>query len=105
MQPHSGVTFSALLSASILREATHRSMCQSCRQQATFRTQRIVPANALPPVLAVNTALVTDDATAVWRAKGQSFLSPLVEVSCGRDGEETVAYELRVSCEWIMREV
>ncbi|KAG8769786.1 poly(A)-specific ribonuclease [Ceratobasidium sp. 428] len=94
-KPPSGTTFASLLSASILRETTHRSVCQSCRQQATFRTQRIVPASALPPVLAVNTALLTDDAAGVWRSKGQSFLEPRVEIGCGRDGEEIVEYELR----------
>ncbi|KAG8743574.1 poly(A)-specific ribonuclease [Ceratobasidium sp. 414] len=93
--PSSGTTFASLLSASILRETTHRSVCQSCRQQATFRTQRIVPASALPPVLAVNTALLTDDAAGMWRTKGQAFLEPQVEVGCGRDGEESVEYELR----------
>lgn len=72
-------------------------MCQSCKQQATFRTQRIVPASALPPVLAVNTAILTDDAGSIWRAKGQNFLTPEVKITCGRDGRETVDYELRVS--------
>ncbi|KAG8722933.1 poly(A)-specific ribonuclease [Ceratobasidium sp. 394] len=94
-KPPAGTTFASLLSASILRETTHRSTCQSCRQQATFRTQRIVPASALPPVLAVNTALLTDDAASMWRTKGQTFLEPQVEVGCGRDGEESVKYELR----------
>ncbi|KEP53440.1 PAB-dependent poly(A)-specific ribonuclease subunit PAN2 [Rhizoctonia solani 123E] len=94
-KPHSNVTFSSLLSASILRETTHRSVCQSCKQQATFRTQRIVPANALPPVLAVNTAILTDDAGSIWRTKGQNFLTPDVTVTCGRDGRDIVEYELR----------
>lgn len=91
----SPVTFASLLSASILRETTHRSVCQSCKQQATFRTQRIVPADALPPVLAINTAILTDEAGSIWRTKGQNFLTPDVKVACGRDGEESVEYELR----------
>ncbi|CUA74901.1 PAB-dependent poly(A)-specific ribonuclease subunit 2 [Rhizoctonia solani] len=94
-KPQSNITFSSLLSASILRETTHRSVCQSCKQQATFRTQRIVPANALPPVLAVNTAILTDEAGSIWRTKGQNFLTPDVTVACGRDGNEMVEYELR----------
>ncbi|QRV85967.1 PAB-dependent poly(A)-specific ribonuclease subunit PAN2 [Ceratobasidium sp. AG-Ba] len=94
-KPAIGATFSSLLSASILRETTHRSVCQSCRQQATFRSQRIVPANALPPVLAINAAPFTDDAASVWRRKGESFLTPRVDVGCGRDGEESVEYELK----------
>ncbi|KAG8714993.1 poly(A)-specific ribonuclease [Ceratobasidium sp. 423] len=94
-KPQSNLTFSSLLSASILRETTHRSVCQSCKQQATFRTQRIVPAHALPPVLAVNTAILTDDAASIWRTKGQNFLTPEVTVTCGRDGTEGVEYELR----------
>ncbi|KAB5596531.1 PAB-dependent poly(A)-specific ribonuclease subunit PAN2 [Ceratobasidium theobromae] len=94
-KPQSTATFASLLSASILRETTHRSVCQSCKQQATFRTQRIVPASALPPVLAVNTAILTDDAGSIWRAKGQNFLTPEVKITCGRDGRETVDYELR----------
>ncbi|CAE6448890.1 unnamed protein product [Rhizoctonia solani] len=94
-KPQSNLTFSSLLSASILRETTHRSVCQSCKQQATFRTQRIVPASALPPVLAVNTAILTDDAASIWRTKGQNFLTPEVTVTCGRDGSEGVEYELR----------
>ncbi|KAJ1309756.1 hypothetical protein OPQ81_006521 [Rhizoctonia solani] len=88
-------TFSSLLNASILRETTHRSVCQSCKQQSTFRTQRIVPAKALPPVLAVNTAILTDEAGSIWRTKGQNFLTPEVTVTCGRDGSDTVEYELR----------
>ncbi|GAB1517761.1 poly(A)-specific ribonuclease [Rhizoctonia solani] len=94
-KPQLNITFSSLLSASILRETTHRSVCQSCKQQATFHTQRIVPAAALPPVLAVNTAILTDDAGSVWRAKGQNFLTPEVSITCGRDGKETADYELR----------
>jgi PAB-dependent poly(A)-specific ribonuclease subunit 2 len=96
IQPQLNVTFSSLLSASILRETTHRSVCQSCKQPATFHTQRIVPGTALPPVLAVNTAILTDDAGNIWRTKGQNFLTPEVTVTCGRDGNEAVDYELRV---------
>lgn len=96
MQAQGVVTFGSLLSASILRETTHRAVCQSCRQQATFRTQRIVPASALPPVLAINATRITDDAASAWRSKAQPFLTPQVQIECGKDGEEAVEYELRV---------
>ncbi|ELU44832.1 cell division control protein 45 [Rhizoctonia solani AG-1 IA] len=86
-------TLSHVVDLTFLRKV---SICAMSTENATFHTQRIVPAAALPPVLAVNTAILTDDAGSVWRAKGQNFLTPEVSITCGRDGKETADYELRL---------
>lgn len=99
------VDFSDLLSSSIVRDMTYKATCQTCKTLTTFRSRRELPGELLPPLLAVNTSVNTEDHLRIWRdsrvgVDQRRFLKPRVQVRCSSDRglvSEVVEYEVRVS--------
>lgn len=91
--------FASVLRASVLRQATHKATCQTCKQFATFESRRAIRSRDLPPVLAVNAAAHGEEAHRYWRdQRRQTFLRPRIELHGqvdGMDDPEAAIYELR----------
>ena len=91
--------FTSVLRASLLRQTTHKATCQTCKQFATFESRRAIRSRDLPPVLAVNAAVHSEDAHKFWRdQRKQTFLQSRVEIHGqvdGMDDPEAAVYELR----------
>ncbi|KAG9001549.1 poly(A)-specific ribonuclease, partial [Tulasnella sp. 427] len=86
------------------RETSYRSTCQSCKQQATFVSNRAIPSESLPPILSVNAAAFTDDAMKMWRDRRtplgpQRFLTPEIIINAPEDSRDSpgkaIKYKLR----------
>ncbi|TFK29824.1 hypothetical protein FA15DRAFT_690571 [Coprinopsis marcescibilis] len=91
--------FGTVLQSSILRSMTHKATCQTCKQFATFTSQRSIPSEELPPILALNTAIYNEENMDFWLdSKNQTFLKPRVQVF-GRQGATDdpigIWYEIR----------
>lgn len=90
-----------MLRSSLLRSLSHKATCQSCKQFANFTSQRTIPSNELPPILAVNTAVYNDDNLDFWLdSKGNTFLKPRIQIAGligDMDDPLSVWYEIRVS--------
>lgn len=89
---------------------SYRATCQTCKQLAPQRSRRFIPSSELPPVLAVNACVYTEDHLQYWLdTKNGRFLSPMVAIRPGTDVNQpggivegvddpnAVVYELRVS--------
>ncbi|KAI0933597.1 hypothetical protein AcW1_005383 [Taiwanofungus camphoratus] len=91
--------FASILRNSLLRPTTHKATCQTCKQFATFESRRSIRTRDLPPILAVNAAVFTEDIHSFWKdSRHKTFLKPRVELRGqikGVDDPETVFYELR----------
>ncbi|KAK7049364.1 poly(A)-specific ribonuclease [Paramarasmius palmivorus] len=91
--------FPGILRNSLLRKVTHKATCQSCKNFTTFASRRLLPTKDLPPVLAVNACVNTDEDFSYWvDTRNSTFLKPQIEIR-GQMGEvddpDTATYELR----------
>lgn len=82
--------FQAIFKASIAREAMTKVSCQGCRSLTSARVRRELTGAQLPPVLAVNTAVHTQDHVEMWldkqtRAGTERFLQPAFAISSSGD--------------------
>lgn len=57
---------SELLSSSLHRETSYKATCQACRHTTNFSSRRVILPSALPPLLTVNAAAVSEDAVRLW---------------------------------------
>ncbi|KAF8919283.1 PAB-dependent poly-A-specific ribonuclease subunit PAN2 [Mucidula mucida] len=91
--------FASILRDSLLRQMTHKATCQSCKHFGTFSSRRSIASKDLPPILALNACLNSDETLKIWMDKrNQTFLQPCVELQGqveGEDDPEKVTYELR----------
>ena len=92
--------FASVVRNSLLRQTTHKATCQTCKQFATFESRRSIRTRDLPPLLAINAAVHSEETHKFWRdqRKQQTFLKPRIEMRGqieGMDDPETVVYELR----------
>jgi PAB-dependent poly(A)-specific ribonuclease subunit 2 len=89
---------------------SYRATCQTCKQLATQRSRRVIPSRDLPPLLAVNACVYSEDHLQFWLdGRNGRFLAPRVGVRPGTetsqpggivegvDDPDAVVYELRVS--------
>ncbi|KAI0308489.1 PAB-dependent poly(A)-specific ribonuclease subunit PAN2, partial [Amylostereum chailletii] len=92
-------TFEAVLRASLIREMNHKATCQTCKQFSSFESRREIPSRDLPPILALNANVNSEDNLDHWMdVRRQTFLKPSVEVHGqvdGMDDPHPVMYELR----------
>ena len=79
---------------------SHKATCQTCKQFSSFESRREIPSRDLPPILALNANINSEDSLDIWfDARRQTFLSPKVEVYGqvdGMDDPQPVVYDLRV---------
>ena len=102
--------FASILRNALVRDMSYRATCQTCKLLATQHSRRVIPSRDLPPLLAVNACVYSDDHLQYWLdGRSGRFLSPRVSVRPatgtsqpggimeGVDDPEAVVYELRVS--------
>ncbi|KAA1471282.1 PAB-dependent poly-A-specific ribonuclease subunit PAN2 [Dentipellis sp. KUC8613] len=93
------VDFESLLHASLVRQMSHKATCQTCKQFSNFESRRSIPSRDLPPFLALNANVFSEENLDVWQdSRKQTFLRPRVEIHGQQDGTddpEAVTYELR----------
>ncbi|KAJ8093092.1 poly(A)-specific ribonuclease [Marasmius tenuissimus] len=91
--------FPLILRYSLLRKMTHKATCQTCKQFATFSSQRTLPTRDLPFILAINACVSSDDDLSYWLDnRSQRFLKPYLELNGqvgSTDDPEYAKYELR----------
>ncbi len=93
--------FASVLQASVFRQMSHKATCSNCKLVRMFDSSRFVAPPDLPPILAVNANVHSDEIFEYWLdTRKQRFLMPSVDlhVEAG-EGEEPsfVTYNLRVS--------
>ena len=93
--------FASIIRSSIFRPSSHRSTCPLCKtKMVTISCTIEIATRALPPILAVNAGVFSEDMLKFWRdTRHQTFLKPTIEMRGfvnGEDDPETVVYELRV---------
>ncbi|CAL1703566.1 unnamed protein product [Somion occarium] len=98
--PEDGTDFPSIVRNSLLRHTSHKASCPACnRQHVSFESQRSIPNYALPPILALNASVYSEENHNFWRdARRQTFLKPTLELRGqvhGQDEASTVLYELR----------
>lgn len=89
---------------------SYRATCQICKQLSTQYSRRVIPSKDLPPVLAVNTCVYSEEHLQYWiDSRNGRFLSPRVGVNLGTEhsqssgivehmnDDDAIYYELRVS--------
>ncbi|KAK7449653.1 poly(A)-specific ribonuclease [Stygiomarasmius scandens] len=91
--------FETILRDSLLRKMSHKATCQTCKHFSTFSSRRSIPTKDLPPILAVNACVNSEDNFAYWfNNRNQTFLRPQIKLH-GQIGEmddaEDAVYELR----------
>lgn len=102
--------FASILRNALVRDMSYRATCQTCKLLATQRSRRVIPSRDLPPLLAVNACVYSEDHLQYWLdGRNGRFLSPRVSVRPGTetnepggivegvDDPDAVVYELRVS--------
>ncbi|KIL69643.1 hypothetical protein M378DRAFT_184057 [Amanita muscaria Koide BX008] len=93
------IDFPTMLGDSLLRDMTHKATCQACKQFATFTSHRSISSTELPPILALNACVFSEDTHSYWLDnKQQTFLSPTVQLQGQEEGTGvsiTVTYEIR----------
>src|ERR1700722_17017973 len=93
--------FVGILRNSLLRQMTHKATCQTCKQFSMFSSRRSIPTRDLPPLLAINACVYSDEHFKFWHdTRDQTFLKAQVEIQGqvdGVDDPETILYDLRVS--------
>jgi hypothetical protein len=91
----------SVLQASLLRKMSHKATCPNCKLVRTFDSSRFVETPDLPPILAVNANVYSDEIFEYWMdTRKQRFLTPFVELQVQvNESEEPpfVTYNLRVS--------
>ncbi|KAI0078959.1 hypothetical protein K474DRAFT_1659644 [Panus rudis PR-1116 ss-1] len=99
-EPTEGTDFASILRMSLLRQTTHKAACRSCgKYNAIFETRRSIANQDLPPILAVNASVFSEETHKYWKdSKNKTLLSPTIELRGqvhGQDEYDTVRYELR----------
>lgn len=103
--------FTSIVRTSLLRHSTHKALCTGCGKQFTsFETRRSIATKDLPPLLALNAAVFSEESLRYWRdgrqrhPQGQAQTQHFVQTSMelrgqinGVDDSETATYILRVS--------
>ncbi|KAF8590468.1 hypothetical protein K439DRAFT_1329688 [Ramaria rubella] len=100
--------FASILRNALVRDTSYRATCQTCKQLTTQRSRRIIPSWDLPPILAVNACVYSEDHLQFWLdGRNGRFLSPRVGIRLetetsqpggiveGVDDPDAVLYELR----------
>ncbi|PVG02168.1 hypothetical protein CPB86DRAFT_811668 [Serendipita vermifera] len=71
--------FASILRNSLLRDYTHKAICQFCKQLTIQTTRRPLTSQELPPLLLVNASVHNDEALKFWRdTRLTRFLKPFV---------------------------
>ena len=93
--------FASVLQASIFRKMNHKATCTNCKLVRTFDSSRFVATPDLPPILAVNANVHSEEAFEYWLdTRKQRFLMPSVNMNVETgEGEKPsfLTYNLRVS--------
>ena len=81
---------------------SHKASCPNCKLVRTFDSTRFVATSDLPPILAVNANVFTEEGLEYWLdTRKQRFLTPSVELCDQQLGESeepsSVTYSLTVS--------
>ena len=81
---------------------SHKASCPNCKLVRTFDSNRFVATSDLPPILAVNANVFTEESLEYWLdTRKQRFLTPSVELRDQQldESEEppSVTYNLTVS--------
>ncbi|GJJ12243.1 hypothetical protein Clacol_006484 [Clathrus columnatus] len=100
--------FASILRNSLVRDMSYRATCQTCRQLSTQYSRRVIPSKDLPPVLAVNACVYSEEHLQFWLDTRQGrFLPPKIGIRPGTetnqpggvvegmDDPDAVFYELR----------
>src|SRR6266436_10247037 len=91
----------SVLQASVFREMSHKATCHNCKLVRMFDSSRFVATSDLPPILAVNANVHSEEIFEYWLdTRKQRFLTPSVDlhVETGESEEPLfVTYNLRVS--------
>lgn len=102
--------FAAILRSSLERDIVYKSTCQLCKNLSNHRSRRALSSLHMPPLLAVNAAVNTEDQHKFWLNSGTSkFLKSEVTLPM-RDADgvidpnsaENVTYALRVCASIIL---
>jgi len=92
--------FPTALRHSLLRQNTYKSHCPTCNHLTTFSSQRSIPTRDLPPLLAINACVSSEDKLKSWLDfRHQRFLKPKMDIHGpieGVDDPQTAPYEVRV---------
>ncbi|KAF8636661.1 hypothetical protein AX17_003467 [Amanita inopinata Kibby_2008] len=93
------MNFATILRDSLLRQTAHRTTCQACKQLSSFSSRRSIPSRDLPPILALNACVFSEESHSFWiDTKNQTFLSPFIQLHGqiqGIDDAMPVTYEIR----------
>ena len=94
------IDFASVLQSSLFRTMIHKAACQHCKQYNTFTTCRSLSSRSLPPFLAVNASVYSEESLGFWQdSRSQLFLQPRVYLhgqTKGIDDSEKVPYVIRV---------
>lgn len=96
--------FAAILRSSLERDIVYKSTCQVCKNLSNHRSRRALSSLHLPPLLAVNAAVNTEDQHKFWLNNGSSKFLKSEVILPMRDADgvidpnsaENVTYALRV---------
>lgn len=98
-EPYVSSDFASIIRNSIIREMSHKATCQTCKHFATFISRRSISTEDLPPILAINTSIYTEESMKFWLDTRQgAFLQSQIELQGEIDGvrdPEIATYELR----------
>ncbi|KAI0293442.1 PAB-dependent poly-A-specific ribonuclease subunit PAN2 [Russula brevipes] len=88
--------FASVLQSSLLRQMSHKASCPTCKLVRTFDSNRFVATSDLPPILAVNANVNTEENFEHWLdTRKNRFLTSLVELHGESDEQSSVTYNLR----------
>lgn len=110
-EPAIGLDFASILRSSLDRDIIYKSTCQNCKHLSNHRSARTLSRQHMPPILAINAGVNTDEHFKFWQdpasSSARGFLTSSVtlpmrsEESAGVQGREApsepVVYDLRVS--------
>jgi PAB-dependent poly(A)-specific ribonuclease subunit 2 len=81
---------------------SHKASCPTCKLVRTFDSNRFVATSDLPPILAVNANVNTEENLEHWLdTRKNRFLTPLIELHGESDEQSSVTYNLRVSTSYL----
>jgi PAB-dependent poly(A)-specific ribonuclease subunit 2 len=86
---------------------SHKASCPNCKLVRTFDSTRFVATSDLPPILAVNANVFTEESLDYWLdTRKQRFLTPSVDLCDQQFGESEelspVTYNLTVSASFFV---
>ncbi|KAG6814297.1 hypothetical protein H0H92_013422 [Tricholoma furcatifolium] len=92
--------FASVLRYSLFRQTTHKSTCRHCSKSSLFTTQRSILSEDLPPILAINACISSNDENLdLWLdSRGQSFLPSSLRLHgqvSGMDDQSAADYIIR----------